>query len=325
MKETITPDLWPLGETGMKITPVGLGVMQFAGNKGIFRTFFNAMEQENMNRIVRVALERGVNWFDTAEMYGQGVSEKTLATALAAAGAADEDVIISTKWNPLLRTARNIPHSIKDRMRHLDGYSIDLYLVHQPISFSSPEKEMDEMAALVRAGKIRSVGVSNFSAARMRRAHAALDKHGIPLAVNQVEYSLLNRAIEGNGILETARELGITIVAWAPLARGLLSGKFHQQPELLERVPFGRRAFLRRYVEKSRLLVETLIEIAAAHQVTPAQVALNWLISLHDKTVVVIPGASKVLHAEDAALAMQFSLSQDEIERLEILSREYRT
>lgn len=324
MKEPITPDLWPLGKTGMKITPMGLGVMQFAGNKGVFRTFFNAMEQENMNRIVRVALEGGINWFDTAELYGRGVSEKALATALSAAGAADQDVIISTKWNPFLRTARNIPVSIEDRMRYLAGYSIDMYLVHQPISFSSPEKEMDAMAGLVEEGKIRSVGVSNFGADRMRRAHAALAKHGLPLAVNQVEYSLLNRAIEGNGVLETARELGVTIVAWAPLARGLLSGKFHQQPKLLERVPFGRRNLLRRNIEKSRLLVETLIEIASARQVTPAQVALNWLISPHDKTVVVIPGASKVLHAEDAAHAMKFSLSQDEIERLALLSREYR-
>ena len=322
MKETITPDRWPLGKTGMTITPVGLGVMQFAGNKGIFRTFFNAMEQENMNKIVCAALEEGINWFDTAELYGRGVSEKALATALKAAGAQDEDVIRSTKWTPFLRSARNIPISINDRIHHLDGYSIDLYLVHQPIGFSSPEQEMDEMAELVRAGKIRSVGVSNFSADRMRRAHAALADHGLPLAVNQVEYSLLNRAIETNGILETAQELGITIVAWAPLARGLLSGKFHQQPELLERVPFGRRGLLRRNIEQSRPLVETLIEIASAHEVTPAQVALNWLISLHGETVVVIPGASKVLHALDAANAMKFSLSQDEIDRLETVSGE---
>ena len=320
MKETTTPDRWPLGRTGMKITPVGLGVMQFAGNKGIFRTYFNAMEQENMNRIVLTALEEGINWFDTAELYGRGVSEQALAIALRAAGAKDEDVMISTKWNPFLRSARNIPISIKDRIRHLDGYSIDLYLVHQPIGFSSPEQEMEEMAALVKAGKIRSVGVSNFSADRMRRAHAALAEKGLPLAVNQVEYSLLNRTIEANGILETAKELGVTIVAWAPLARGLLSGKFHQQPELLEQVPFGRRGILRRNIERSRPLVETLVEIASAHEVTPAQVALKWLISLHDETVVVIPGASKILHALDAANAMKFSLSQDEIDRLETLS-----
>ena len=180
------------------------------------------------------------------------------------------------------------------------------------------------MADLVKTGKIRSVGVSNFNAERMRRAHAALAKHGLPLAVNQVEYSLLNRKIETNGILDTAKELGITIVAWAPLARGLLSGKFHQDPDVLKQVPFGRRAILQRNVESSRPLVEALIEIAASHNVTPAQVALKWLISLHGETVVVIPGASKVPHAEDAANAMHFKMSGDDIDRLDHLSREYR-
>ena len=133
---------------------------------------------------------------------------------------------------------------------------------------------------------------------------------------------LTGETVELLRLLEFVRlkRLGITIVAWAPLARGLLSGKFHQQPELLDQVPFGRRGLLRRNIERSRPLVEALIKIASAHEVTPAQVALNWLISLHNDTVVVIPGASKVLHAMDAAKAMKFSLSQDEIDLLETLS-----
>jgi len=129
---------------------------------------------------VRAALEGGINWFDTAELYGKGVSEASLAMALKAAGKSDAEVVVATKWWPLLRTAGNIPRTIQDRLRFLDGYSISLYMVHQPFSFSSPEAEMDAMADLVVAGKIRSVGVSNFNAERMRRAYHQLKQRGLP-------------------------------------------------------------------------------------------------------------------------------------------------
>ena len=210
-----------LGRTGIPITPIGLGVMQFAGGKGVFKFMFPNISQAEMNAIIQAALAGGINWFDTAEMYGMGKSEQGLANALKDAGVADEDVLIATKWSPFFRTAGNISKTIWNRLRFLDGYTIDLYQVHHPYSFSSPEAEMNAMADLVEAGKIRTVGVSNFSAERMRRAHAALQKRGLPLASNQVEYSLWKRSIETNGILETAKELGISIIAWGPLASGI--------------------------------------------------------------------------------------------------------
>ena len=225
------------GCTGIQITPIGLGVMQFAGGKGVFKFMFPDLSLEDMNSIIQAALAGGINWFDTAEMYGMGKSEQGLATGLKAAEVADEDVVVATKWSPFFRTAGNMPKTIGDRQRFLDGYAIDLYQVHQPYSFSSPEAEMNAMADLVEAGKIRTVGVSNFSAERMRRAHAALQKRGLSLASNQVEYSLWKRSIESNGILETAKELDITIIAWGPLASGLLSGKFHQDPDLFSSSP----------------------------------------------------------------------------------------
>jgi aryl-alcohol dehydrogenase-like predicted oxidoreductase len=316
--------LRPLGKTDILVSPVGLGVMQFTGNKGIFRSYFNEIEQERMNNIVQIALDGGVNWFDTAEMYGRGASERALANALKAADAADDQVIVCTKWNPMFRTAKNLPITIKDRIHFLDGYSIDLYMVHQPLGFSSPEAEMDGMADLVEDGKIRSVGVSNFNPNRMKRAHAALQARGLPLTVNQVQYSLFDRRIETNGILETAKELGITIVAWAPLARGLLSGKFHNDPNILENVPFGRRSMLKRNIEQTRPLVVALSEIALRHDVTPAQVALNWLIHVQGESVVVIPGTSKELHATDAVNTMAFKLSEDEMDQLDQLSKTFR-
>jgi aryl-alcohol dehydrogenase-like predicted oxidoreductase len=313
-----------LGQTDMAITPIGLGVMQFSGDKGIFKLMFDDLPQEEMNAIVKAALDGGINWFDTAELYGSGRSEQGLANALKAAGVEDEKVIIATKWFPILRTAANIPRTIGDRIRFLDGYSIDLYMVHQPWGFSEPEAEMDAMADLVQAGKIRSVGVSNFSTQQMRRAHAALEKRGLPLAVNQVRYSLLHREIETNGVLQAAKELGVTIVAWAPLASGILTGKFHKDPERFNQTPFGRRMRLRRQIERSRPLIEALEEVAARHDATPAQVALNWLVIFQGETVVAIPGASKVNQAVDNAAAMNFRLSEAEMARLDELSRAYR-
>ena len=310
-----------LGQTDIRITPIGLGVMQFSG-RGIFRFMFPKLPAETMNSIVQAALDGGINWFDTAEVYGKGYSEQALANALKTAGQADGDVIVATKWFPFFRTARNIPRTISNRQRNLDGFTIDLYQIHLPYSFSSPEAEMNAMAELVKIGKIRSVGVSNFSAGQMRRAHAALAKHGLPLASNQVHYSLINRGIESNGILDAAKELGITIIAWSPLESGLLTGKFHKDPNTLRKRPVARRLRLRRRLEKSRSLIVDLEEIAAAHGLTPAQVALNWLVNFHGDTVVAIPGASKVYHAQQNAGAMNFSLSEEEMARIDGLSRQ---
>jgi aryl-alcohol dehydrogenase-like predicted oxidoreductase len=194
-------------------------------------------------------------------------------------------------------------------------------MVHQPFSFSSPEAEMDEMAGLVKAGKIRSVGISNFNPDQMRRAHRQLQKHGLLLAVNQVHFSLLNRSIEKDGILETARELGITIIAYTPLESGLLTGKYHKKPELLEKKSALWRARLRRGVEKSRPLVSALEEIALRYNATAAQVALNWVINSQGDGVVTIPGVTKVSQAQDNAGAMKFKLSSDEIAQLSQLSQ----
>jgi aryl-alcohol dehydrogenase-like predicted oxidoreductase len=295
--------------------------MEMAGGGGLIGRMFPVISQEDKNAIIKAALDGGINWFDTAEMYGAGVSERSLATGLKAAGKTDKDVIVATKWQPIFRTARNIPISIEDRLRFLDGFSIANYMVHQPYSFSSPEAEMNAMADLVEAGKIRSVGVSNFNPARMRRAHAALAKRGLPLAVNQVQYSLLRRDIETNGVLETARELGVTITAYTPLARGLLSGKYHKNPELLRRMSGVRKAMMRRNLERSRPLINAMDELAAKYGITIAQVALNWVINFNGETVVTIPGATKVRQAEESAGAMKFKLSKDEMARLDEVSR----
>ena len=309
-----------LGKTDIQVTPIGLGMMEFAGGGSLMGSVFPVISQEDKNATVKAALDGGINWFDTAELYGAGVSEASLSTALKAAGKKDSEIVVATKWWPLFRTARNIPRTIQDRIRFLDGYTIGNYMVHQPYSFSSPEAEMAAMADLVDAGKIRSVGVSNFSASQMRRAHRTLQKRGLPLAVNQVRYSLLDRAVEKNDILDTAKELGVTIIAYTPLESGLLTGKYHKHPELLQKKSWFWRARLQRGVEKSRSLVLALEQIGDKYNATPAQVALNWVINAHGETIVTIPGVTKVHQAQESAGAMQFKLSDNEMARLNELS-----
>jgi len=312
-----------LGHTDIEITAIGLGTLQFSG-RGVFKFVFPELHSETMNSIVRAAVDGGINWFDTAEIYGKGNSEQALANGLKAADQTDADVIIATKWSPFFRTARNIPSTVRDRQRNLGGYTIDLYQIHQPYSFSSPEAEMNAMADLVERGEIRSIGVSNFSIGQMKRAYAALVKRGLPLASNQVQYSLIDRRIESNGILDAAKELGITIIAWSPLGSGLLTGKFHNDPDALHNIPIGRRVFINRRLEKTRPLITALQEIATAHNVTPSQVALNWLINYHGDTVVAIPGATKNYHAQQNAGAMYFDLPREEMERINKLSHQFR-
>jgi len=316
----VSGNLRRLGKTDLKVTAIGLGVMQFSGAKGVFRFMFDDLGQPQMDEIVAAALNGGINWFDTAEVYGGGRSERGLSAALQHAGAEDDDVIVATKWFPALRKASNILRSIDRRLRNLEPYTIGLYYVHQPWGFSPPEAEMAAMADLVEAGSIEAVGVSNFNADQMRRAAAALEKRGLKLAANQTQYSLVHREIESNGVLEAARELGVTIVAWGPLGSGLLTGKFHRDPGALAATPFVRRRRLRPQLEATAPLIDALEAIGARYRATPSQVALNWLIHFAGETVVAIPGASKAQQALEAAGAMTFTLSAGEMQELDRLS-----
>ncbi|MFN2160479.1 MAG: aldo/keto reductase [Candidatus Promineifilaceae bacterium] len=316
--------LRPLGKSGIRITPIGLGAWQFSKGQSFNRFFWKSLSEETQNAIVQAALDGGINWFDTAEAYGFGRSERGLSHALQAAGRSDGDVVIATKWMPFGRTAASIGKTIDKRQENLAPFHIDLHQVHNPSSFSQPEDEMDAMADLVLAGQIRAVGVSNFSAGQMLRAHSRIQAHGLPLASNQVKYNLLDRQIEGNGILEAARALGITIIAYSPLEWGVLTGKFHDNPGLVKRLPLVRRVSVGRMLEKSEPVIRLLKEIAAAHGVKPSQVALNWLVNFSGQTVVAIPGASKPHHAREAAGAMGFTLSDEELARLDEATRPFK-
>jgi len=320
----MTTDYRNLGQSTLKISPIGLGVMQFAGGKGIFQGMFPSIKEEDRHGIIKTALRGGINWFDTAEMYGAGQSEIFLAESLQIIGAEDSNVIIATKWKPFFRFASNIPKTIQNRLNNLSPYQIDLYQIHNPWSFSSPEKEMEMMAELVIKGKIRTVGVSNFDPGQMLRAYETLEKYEIPLASNQVHYNLLNRQIETSGVLDTARELGMSIIAWSPLASGLLTGKFHRNPDILARTPAMRRKRLEKQLAFSQPVIEVLEEIAQEHQTEPAQVALSWVINNQGELVVAIPGASRVGHVEESIGAMEIELTEGDLARLDKVSQPFR-
>ena len=314
-----------LGKSGIEVTPVGLGTWQFSKGKGLVGGFWKSLDEGTTKAVVKAALDGGIDWFDTAEIYGRGNSERSLAGALSALKIVPGSVRVATKWWPILRTAGNIPATIGERLECLSPYPIDLYQIHQPFSFSSVAKQMDAMGDLVEAGKVRAVGVSNFTAAAMEEAHAVLAKRGIPLASNQVRISLLDRSIERNGLLEAAKRLGISLIAYSPLAQGILTGRFHDDPGAMGSVTRMRRmsgSIRPETIAKTAPLVAELKKVASAHGATPSQVALNWLVSFWGEAVVAIPGASKPSQAAEAAGAMKFELTGSELSSLDALSRD---
>lgn len=315
-----------LGKSEVKVTPIGLGCWQFSQRANLAGKFWPSLTNEMIRDIVEVSLEEGINWFDTAEAYGDGTSEKMLAKSLSDSGKKPGDVFIATKWWPMFRIASNIVKTIDERLSCLSPFPIDLYQVHQPYSFSSEVKEMEMMAKLVQAKKIKYIGVSNFSEQKMRSAWETLQKYGINLLSNQVQFNLLNRKIETNGVMEAAKELGITIIAYSPLAQGVVTGKFHDNPELLKNIGFRKYSslFKPQGLEKSKPVTEIVKNLAVKYDATPSQIALNWLLHFHGDTVVVIPGATKPQHAIENAGAMKFRLSEADMNLLDEVSKGFK-
>jgi aryl-alcohol dehydrogenase-like predicted oxidoreductase len=319
-------NLRQLGRTDIMVTPIGLGCWQFSKQNNMAGKFWPTLEDNLIERIVSLSIDGGINWFDTAELYGRGESEKALSKALKASGKKPGEIIVATKWWPMFRFASNIRKTINERIRSLEPYPVDLYQVHQPWSFSGEDSEMTVMAELFNKKLIKAIGVSNFSAKKMENSWATLQKSGIPLASNQVRYNLLDRRIESNGVLDIAKKLGITIIAYSPMAQGLVTGKFHDNPELLKNIGFRGYSsqFKTKGLEKSGPVVVLLKKLASKYNVTPSQVALNWLIQYNGDTVVAIPGATKEIHVKENCGAMLFSLSDEDMVSLDNVSSKFK-
>lgn len=316
-----------LGQTNVALSPIGLGCWQFSKGRGIAGGYWPSLSDEDTIAIVRASLNGGINWFDTAEAYGNGASERSLSMSLHSLGVEPGAAVVATKWMPVFRTASSISTTIKERLANLDPYPIDLHQIHNPGSFSSIRAQIEGMGSLVEDGTVGAIGVSNFSARQFAKAQQAAQGMGLSIASNQMQFSLLHRRIEDNGVLQAARDSGATIIAYSPLSQGLLTGKFHQNPDLIKSRP-GPRRYLKRfkpsYLEKTRPLIEVLRRVAESreHEATPAQVALAWTVQFHGDTVVAIPGASKIEQAKSNAAALNIRLTDDELHSIDRTSQQ---
>ncbi len=311
--ETIT-----LGQNGPSVTPLCIGTWAW-GDK-LFWNYGDRYGAEQLQEAFTAALEAGITFFDTAEIYGMGKSEKFLGQFLQQT---QQSVQIATKFGPVpwRFTAQSVSDALTESLKRLQLERIDLYQVHWPFAFFlSQETLMNALADEVKRGRIAAVGVSNYSAEQMRDAHQILAARGVPLAVNQVRYSLLSRQVESKGIIATARELGVTILAYSPLAQGLLTGKYTIDST---ETPTGARKidprFKKEGLQKIAPVISLLRNFGEKYDRTPAQVALNWLIS--QGNVIPIAGVKTAEHVRQNAGALGWTLSDDEMRELELVSR----
>lgn len=304
-----------LGKSDLQVPRLGVGAMTWGDPAGLARwtpaklAYGGAEGIDEEQRAFEASMAAGVTLFDTAEMYSGGASESRLGEL-----ARGKDALLATKFPPgLFSKTESLPKALDASLARLGRSAVDLYQHHFPFNEAAIPKLMELMADAVEAGKVKAVGVSNYSAEQMRIAQAVLAKRGIPLASNQVEYSLLNRRPEVNGVLDACRELGITLIAYQPLASGALSGKY-----LTGARPTGLRRFVGYFrgkeLERVKLVVALLREIGGRYSKSPAQVALRWLIE--NESVLPIPGAKNGRQAAENAETLTFSLIPAEIEAL---------
>jgi len=302
-------DLVPLGKTDIMITTVGVGTWAW-GDRIVWGYGNSSYDDADIQDAFDVSLENGTNWFDTAEVYGLGKSERFLGKFLSAA---TKEVLVATKFFPFpWRVCKQaMLRSLKNSLKRLQRSRVDLYQIHTPLGWWSKPKFVSTLADAVNAGLTRAVGVSNFNSEKTRLANETLQAAGVPLASNQVEYSLFDRRIEKNGLLDYCLENDITVIAYSPLAKGMATGKYGP-----DNPPPGprKRIYPPEKLRHSQPLITLLKEIGAGHGKTPAQVALNWTIC---KGTVPIPGAKNAKQAADNLRAMGWRLSSEEVAALD--------
>ena len=289
---------------GKQISKIGLGTWQFGSREWGYGSQY---ADEVAQAVVRRALELGVTLFDTAEIYGFGRSERILGRAL---GEDRESVFLATKILPVLPVAPVVEQRAVASANRLGARRLDLYQVHQPNPVVRDGTIMRGMRALQRVGLVGEVGVSNYS---LRRWRAAEDALGSPVLSNQVPYSLVARAPEQD-LLPYAASTGRVVLAYSPLAQGLLSGRYHPGNLPANRVRAANPLFLPENLQRAGELLAVLGEVAAAHAATPAQIALAWVI--RHPAVAAIPGASSVEQLESNVAAAEIDLADDQHQAL---------
>jgi aryl-alcohol dehydrogenase-like predicted oxidoreductase len=291
-----------------RISKIGLGTWQFGSREWGYGESYAKRETR---AIVRRALELGVTLFDTAEIYGSGRSERILGDAL---GDDRESVFVATKIFPLLPAVRIVRNRAAASANRLGVSRLDLYQVHWPNPFIGDDTIMRGMRGMQECGQVDEVGVSGYSLERWHLAERAL---GSRVLTNQVAYSLVDRSPERD-LLPFAESDGHAIIAFSPLAMGLLSGKYHQGCVPVNRARTKDPRFLPDSLERTNNLITTLREVADAHSAIPAQIALAWVI--YRTAVAAIPGASSVEQLERNVAAADIQLADDEYQTLQAAS-----
>lgn len=304
-----------LGDTGLRVPPLGIGTWAW-GDRFFWGYGREGYAKEDLEASFAASLAAGVNLFDTAEIYGLGRSERILGSLVRQTR---QPALIATKFFPY--PWRLFPfqfrRAVRGSLHRLGAAKIDLYQIHWPYPPRSPATWVKALGETVQAGLVRAAGVSNYDLDQTRHARQLLAGAGVPLASNQVEFSLLQRAPERSGLLEFCQASGIAVIAYSPLGQGLLTGKYSA-----ERPPSGVRG--RRYgtevLDRIQPLIALMREIGDRRGgKTAAQVALNWVIC---KGAIPIPGVKTLAQTEENLGALGWRLEAEEIAALDETSQE---
>ena len=295
-----------LGKSDLKVTKIGLGTWQFGSE---FWGWGRDFGEQDAVETIKISLEKGINWIDTAEVYGNGFSEELIGKIL---GEKRKDVIIVTKVSGSHAKYQDVIAACEGSLKRLRTNYIDLYQFHWPALYIPVEETMRAMEELVNRGKIRYIGVSNFPVPLIKEAQKALKKYFI--VSNQVRYNLVSREIDKE-ILPYCLSSNISIIAYSPIAQGLLTGKYthNKKPDdsLRKDAPLFREPNYSQIIK----FVELLTDFAEKIGKKPTQVALRWLIE--KKGVVAIPGAKNKKQAEENVSAMGWKLDEEILKKLD--------
>ena len=308
-----------IGASGLQAGTVGVGTWQW-GDQAYWDDH-DGQEPTDIAATYHATLDRGADFLDTAELYGFGESERVIGRLRTGDA---RSAVVATKYMPAPTRwrVRAADAAIDASLKRLGVDQIDLYQVHWPYSFIPHRRLLRRLARAVDDGRLAHVGVSNFTAPQMRRAHAVLADAGVPLVSNQVSYSLLRRAPEVNGVLDACHELDVTLIAYSPLAQGLLSGKYGPGGRQPRSRPL-RRVLRAKTPERVMPLLDTLRRIGESVGATAGQVAVAW--TLRDSAVLPIVGARTSGQAEANADAALIDLDDKALRELDAASRAYRT
>jgi aryl-alcohol dehydrogenase-like predicted oxidoreductase len=320
------------------VPAMGVGTMLWLPGKSI--------TEDELAKTYAACVDSGLIFFDTAEIYGNGVSERIIGKCIKKD---KRPVMIASKFAPPSQmipikqkrttVSPNSPHALMDALdgslSRLGIEYLDLYQMHAPPSKNSIADYMDVMAEAVKGGKVRAVGVCNFSEVQIREAYTALAKHNIPLATAMVGYNLLRRWAETNGVFAVCKEMGISVIPYAPLAEGILTGKYRSKAKKVplsytvalyfghlnitkeqnNASPFIKRLLSKpREIDKKKIepLFKAMDEIAAAHEKTLAQIAINWLLTNEEVCIIPIPGMKNIKQVKDNIGALGWKMTREE-------------